>query len=131
MARTYVEDSPGLMDLVGRLAGEVRRFLDQRLELFKAELREEVAHTVRGAGLMAGAAVAASVAVFFLLLALGLWIGELVGSAPGGLAIVGGALVLLAAALGLLAMRSLKRRRLVRDAVDDLRRDAEWIRHGV
>jgi uncharacterized membrane protein YqjE len=131
VARTYVQDGPGLLDLAARLAGEVRRFVDQRLELFKAEIKEEAAHTVKGFGLLAGGAVAASVGVVLLLVAAGLWVGDLVGSTSGGLAIVGGALAVVGGGLALLAMRSLKRRRLVRDTVDDLRRDAEWIRHGV
>ncbi len=131
MARTSAQDSPGLMDLAARLALEVRRFVDQRLELFKAEIKEEAAHTVRGLGLLAGGTVAASVGLLLLLVAAGLWVGDLVGSTPGGFAIVGGGLAVVGGGLALLARRSLKRRRLVRDTVDDLRRDAEWIRHGV
>jgi uncharacterized membrane protein YqjE len=131
VARTYAQDTPGLLDLAARLVAEVRRFVDQRLELFKAEIKEEAAHTVRGLGLLAGGTVAASVGVVFLLLAAGLWMGDLVGSTPGGLAIVGGGLAVVGGSLALLAKRSFRRRRLVRDTVDDLRRDAEWIRHGV
>jgi hypothetical protein len=33
--------------------------------------------------------------------------------------------------LGLLAIKTLERRRLARETVRELRRDAEWIRHGV
>jgi uncharacterized membrane protein YqjE len=130
VARTYAQDSPGLLDLAARLAAEVRRFVDQRLELFKAEIKEEAAHTVRGLGLLAGGTAAASVGVLLLLVAAGLWVGDLVGSTPGGFAIVGAGLAVLGGSLALLARRSLRRRRLVRDTVDDLRRDAEWIRHG-
>lgn len=129
MAKAYVNGSPGLLDLAARLASEVRRFIDQRLELFKAEIKEEAAHTVRALRLLAGGAIAGSVGVVLLLISLGLWVGDLIGSRPAGLALVGGGLALAGAGLALLAMRGLKRRRLVRDTVDDLRRDAEWIRH--
>jgi uncharacterized membrane protein YqjE len=129
--RGHPTDSPGLLDLAVQLAGEVRRFIDQRLELFKAELKEEVALTVKSAGVLAAGTVGASVGTLFLLLALGVWIGDLMGSRPAGLAAVGGGLALVGGGLVFFAARNLKRRRLVRDTVADLRRDAEWIRHGV
>jgi uncharacterized membrane protein YqjE len=131
MARVHVQDAPGVLDLVARLAEEVRRFIDQRLELFKAELKEEAAHTVKSLGLIAAGAVGGAVGALFLLLALGLWIGERLGSVPGGLALIGGVLALVGGGLALFAARSLTRRRFVQDTVDDLRRDAKWIRHGV
>ena len=131
MVTGHAKPSAGLLELVARLAGEVSRFVDQRLELFKAELKQEAAHTLRGLGLLAGGAVGASAGAMLLLLALALWVGDLAGSRSGGLAIVGGGLALVSAVLVLLGRRSLARRRLVRDTVDDLRRDATWIRHEV
>ena len=75
--------------------------------------------------------IGAGVGAAFLLLALGLWIGHLVGSGPGGLAIVGGGLVIAGVGLSLLATKSLERQRLARETVRELRRDVEWIRNGV
>jgi hypothetical protein len=123
--------SASLLDLFARLSADVGRFVDQRFELFKAELKEEAADAAKAVGLLAASAVGASVGALFLLLALAFWLGDLVGSRPGGLAIVGGGLALLSGGLAFLANRSFGRRRLVRDVVDDLRRDAEWIRHEV
>jgi hypothetical protein len=59
-----------------------------------------------------------------------LWVGELVGSTPGGFAIVGGALVL----GGLIVLASMKarlrRQRLLPElTVRELRRDVQWIKH--
>jgi hypothetical protein len=119
------------LELVSRLAADLRKLIDQRLELLKAELTEEASRAAKNLGLMAAGAVGAGVGVALLLLALGLWIGQLVGSVPGGLAIVGGGLVVAGGGTGLLAAGGLKRRRLARETARELRRDAEWIRNGV
>jgi hypothetical protein len=120
-----------LLDLGRRLVGELARLLDQRLDLLKAELKQEASEAVRHLGLVIGGMLGASVGVVFTLLALGLWIGDLVGSTPGGLVIVGGSLTLIGAALGLLGIRSLHRQRLAPETAREFRRDAEWIRHEV
>jgi hypothetical protein len=126
-----VDQPVGLVDLVTRLVGDIGRLVDQRLDLLKAELRRDAANVARNIGVLAAGAVGAGVGVVLLLLALGLWVGQLIGSTPGGLAIVGAGLVLTSAGLGLLAVKRLERQRLARDTVRELRRDAEWIRHEV
>jgi uncharacterized membrane protein YqjE len=123
--------STSLLDLAARLAGEVRHLVDQRLELLKAELKQEASDIVRSLGLLAAGAAGASVGAVLLLLALGLWVGDLVGSRPGGLAIVGAGLALVGGVLVLLAARSLGRRQLVPETIRELRRDAEWIEHRI
>ena len=114
MTTGRANESTTLLDLAARLAQEVGQFVDQRLALFKAELKEEAAQTVRSLGLLAAGAVGAGTGTMFLLLALGLWVGDLVGSRAGGMAIVGGGLALIGGGLALLATRKLGRRRLVR-----------------
>jgi uncharacterized membrane protein YqjE len=123
--------SASLLELATRLAGDLGRLVEQRIDLLKAELAQEATDVARSLGLLAAGAVGASIGVAFLLLALGLWVGQLVGSTPGGLAIVGGGLAVIGAGLGLLATKNLQRQRLARETVSELRRDAEWIRHGV
>jgi putative superfamily III holin-X len=123
--------STGLLDLAARLVGEVGRFVDQRLELFKAELKQEATDVAKSLGRLAAGALGASAGAVLLLLALGLWVGDLVGSRPGGLAIVGGGLALGGGVLVLLTARSLGQRRLVPGTFGELRKDAEWIRHEV
>ena len=131
MSTRRVGHSGSLLELVTRLVADLGRLVDQRLELLKAELKQEATRVVKSLGVLAAGLVGAGVGIAFLLLAFGLWVGHLVGSTPGGLAIVGGGLTLTGAGLGLLAIKTLQRQRLARETVRELRRDAEWIRHGV
>ena len=121
-----------VVDLATRLIADLGRLVDQRIELFKAELRQEARNVARNLGLLVAGAVGMGVGSAFLLLALGLWVGDLVGSTPGGLAIVGGGFALAGAALGFLAIRNLRRQRFAPETARELRRDVEWIqRNGV
>jgi hypothetical protein len=116
-----------VVDLATRLIADLGRFVDQRIELFKTELRQEARNVARSLGLLVAGAVGIGVGSAFLLLALGLWVGDLVGSTPGGLAIVGGGFALAGAALGFLAIRNLRRQRFAPETARELRRDVEWI----
>jgi uncharacterized membrane protein YqjE len=126
-----VRQSTSLRDLVARLMRDIGRFVEQRIELFKAELKQEAADIAKSVALLAAGAVGASVGALFLLLALGLWIGDLIASTPGGLAIVGAGLALVGGGLVLWGARSLGRQRLMPETVRALRRDAEWLQHEV
>ena len=128
---TRVGESAGLLELASRLVADLRRLIDQRIELLRAELTQEATRAAKNIGMLVAGVVGAGVGVAVLLLALGLWVGHLVGSAPGGLAIVGGGLVVAGGGVGLLAAKHLERQRLARTTVRELRRDAEWIRNGV
>jgi Putative Actinobacterial Holin-X, holin superfamily III len=127
----HAGQSVSLLELVTRLVADLDRLVDQRLDLLKAELKQEATSIAKSLGVLAAGAVGAGVGVALLLLDLGLWAGHLVGSTPGGLAIVGGGLALTGAGLGLLVIKNLERQRLARETVRELRRDAEWIQHGV
>lgn len=131
MTTRQVGQSVSLLELVTRLVADLDRLVDQRLDLLKAELKQEATSIAKSLGVLAAGAVGAGVGVTFLLLALGSWVGHLVGSTPGGLAIVGGGLALTGAGLGLLVIKNLERQRLARETVRELRRDVEWIQHGV
>jgi uncharacterized membrane protein YqjE len=131
MATQRARPATSLLDLGGRLVGELARLLDQRLDLLKAELKQGAAEALQHLGLVIGGMLGVSVGIAFTLLALGLWIGDLVGSTPGGLAIVGGSLTLIGAVLGLFGIRSLHGQRLVPETAREFRRDEEWIRHEV
>jgi uncharacterized membrane protein YqjE len=126
-----LRQSTSLRDLVARLMRDIGRFVEQRIELFKAELKQEAADIAKSVALLAAGAVGASVGALFLLLALGLWIGDLIASTPGGLAIVGAGLALVGGGLVLWGARSLGRQRLMPETVRALRRDAEWLQHEV
>jgi uncharacterized membrane protein YqjE len=118
-------------DLTARLAGDLRHLAQQHLELLKAELARDGLVLARVAGVVAAGGLAALVGFVLLLLALGVWVGDLIGSLPGGLALVGAALAVVGLGGAVLALRRLQRQRLVVNTLRELERDAEWIRHGV
>jgi uncharacterized membrane protein YqjE len=116
--------------LVNRLLNDFLRLLDQRLTLLKLELREELGAAVRRSALMAVGGVVAALGSILLIVALAVWVGELVGSIPGGFAIVGGVFVLGGVILLLSMRRQLAGQTFVpRQTVQELRRDVEWIKH--
>lgn len=123
-----MDQRASFLELAMRLLADLGRLLDQRLALLKTELAQEAMALAKNLALVAAGTVAASVGIAFLLLALGLWVGQLVGSTSGGLALVGGGLGALGALLALPALRSLQHRRFAQETLRELRRDAEWIR---
>jgi hypothetical protein len=131
VAARQVGQPEGFLELAGRLISDLGRLLDQRLELLKAELTREATSLAKSVGLLAAAVVGGSVGLAFLLLALGLWVGQLVGSTPEGLALIGASVAVAGLVLGLLAVKRLERHGLAPETIGELRRDAEWIRHGV
>jgi hypothetical protein len=131
VAARQIGQPEGVLELAGRLISDLGRLLDQRLELLKAELTREATSLAKSVGLLAAALVGGSVGLAFLLLALGLWVGQLVGSTPGGLALIGAAVAVASLVVGLLAAKRLERQRFAPETIGELRRDAEWIRHGV
>ena len=78
---------------------------------------------------MAVGAIGAAVGAMFLLLALGVWVGELIETIAGGLAMVGAGLTLVAGFLAGWGIRSLRSRWFAPETIRALRRDTEWIRH--
>jgi hypothetical protein len=131
VAARQVGQPEGVLELAGRLISDLGRLLDQRLELLKAELTREATSLAKSVGLLAAAVVGGSVGLAFLLLALGLWVGQLVGSTPGGLALIGASVAVASLVVGLVAAKRLERQRFAPETIGELRRDAEWIRHGV
>jgi uncharacterized membrane protein YqjE len=116
--------------LINRLLNEILRLLDHKFTLLKLELREELGAAVRRSALMAIGGVAAALGSILLIVALAVWVGELVGSIPGGFAIVGGVFVLGGVILFLSMRRQLAGQHVVpRQTVQELRRDVEWIKH--
>jgi uncharacterized membrane protein YqjE len=129
VAIRYAEGSTSLRDLATRLIADFRRLAEQHVALLKAELTQEATRLAKATGVLVAGTVAVALGALFLLVALGLWIGDLIDSTPGGLAIVGAILAVAGAVAGLLAVKELQRRKFER-ASAELRRDAEWIRNG-
>jgi uncharacterized membrane protein YqjE len=121
--------APSLAELGRRLARDVARLLDQHVVLMRLELQHGAVELSKSLAFVLGAALGVTVGILFALLALGLWIGTLLGSTAAGLLIVGGALVLSGSALGVVGSRRLQRLRLMPDITRELRRDAAWIQH--
>jgi len=129
MATQGASAAPSLFELGRRLTHDVARLLDQHVTLLSLELQHGTAELSRSLAFVAGAVLGITAGALFALLALGLWIGSLVGSTAVGLLIVGGGLVLSGGALGLVGSRRLQRLRLIPEVARELRRDAAWIQH--
>jgi uncharacterized membrane protein YqjE len=120
----------GFGSLLNRLIGDIVRLFDQKLALLKLELKEELAAAIRRSLLLAVGAVVAGLGGLFLILALAIGLGELVGTTAGGFAIVGGAFVLGGIVLLISMRQRLAELRFVpKHTVRELRRDKEWIKH--
>src|SRR5262245_22046438 len=89
------DGSASFGSLISRLLDGIVRLLNQRLDLLTLELREEIGAAVRVVTLLAVGGVIAALGAFFLITALAIWFGELVGTTPGGFAIMGGGLGLI------------------------------------
>lgn len=120
----------GVVDLAERLIGEARRLLAQHIELLKAELRQEAARAAQSLGLLLGGVLASGLGLLFLALALGILVGDRIGSRAGGLAIVGGALAVAGGVAGALGARALGQLRPMPESAGELREDMAWLRRG-
>lgn len=66
-------------DLIGAVTRDLSQLMRQEIELAKAEIRESASRAGKGAGLLGGAAYAASTAILFLSIAAWWAFGDLVG----------------------------------------------------
>jgi hypothetical protein len=78
------DDSNSLLEELARLRDQVGRFVGQRLDLVTADLRQGTQDTLRRTALVAVGAIGGAVGAMFLLLALGVWVGELIETIAGG-----------------------------------------------
>jgi hypothetical protein len=123
------DGSASFGSLISRLLNEVVQLLNQRLDLLKLELQEEIGAAGRRVGLLAVGGVIAGLGAFYLVTALAIWFGELVGTMPGGFAIMGGGLGLVGGLLLAAMTARLRGQRFVpRQTAQELRRDVEWIK---
>jgi hypothetical protein len=72
-------ESTSLGDLMGQVTQDMSTLLRQEVELAKAELKQSATRAGKGAGMMAGAAVAGYFVLLFLSIALWLALGYLIG----------------------------------------------------
>jgi uncharacterized membrane protein YqjE len=131
MTTQRASETPGLLELGRRLAGDIARLFEQHVALLRLELQQGAAELAKSLALVVGAVLAVTTGALFGLLALGLWIGGLLGSAAAGMLVVGAGLVVSGGALGLVGSRRLQRFRPIPEVIRELRRDAAWIQHGM
>ena len=116
-----------LGELLGEMTRELGTLLRKEVELAKVEAREEAVHAGRAAGAMAGAGVAAWLALLFISLALAWLLDQAMNTALAFL-IVG---VLWAAAGAVLFARGrirLKSLRPLPETTETIKEDVEWAR---
>ena len=122
------EDQRSLGEIVGDVTQDLTQLLRQEMELAKTELKQEVAKTGKGVGLVGGAGVAGHLfllfvsltAVFALDEALPLWAAALIVSVLWGLA---------AAALALIGKKAIQEANpQLPKTQRSLKEDAQWAR---
>ena len=130
--RTTVSPTPGpprLFDLVDRLIREVGTLLDQKAALLSLEIRQQLSAALRGLVTMAAGAVLAAAGLLLLGMAAALWVGDRIGSGPGGYGVVGAALAIAGGGVIAMTRRQFTSRTITpEETMQELRRDARWIK---
>lgn len=122
-------NSSSFMGLVDRLVGDLLRLLDQKLALLKIELNEQFTAAVRAFLFLAIGGVVVGLGLLFFAIALALWVGEVINTIPGGFALVAGVFTVVGGILLMTMKGKLSQQRFVpKETVQELRRDAEWIK---
>ncbi len=115
-----------LGDLVGEVADDLTRLFRQELELAKVEAKQEATKLGKGAGMLAGAGLAAHVVVLFLSVALMLLLGRVMDLDLAALIVA----VLWAVVAGILASVGRQRLRSAQLTIEEtkatLKEDVQW-----
>jgi hypothetical protein len=115
-----------LGDLVGEVAEDLTRLFRQELELAKVEAKQEAAKLGKGAGMLAGAGLAAHVVVLFLSVALMLLLGRVMDLDLAALIVA----VLWAVVAGILVSVGRQRLRSAQLTLEEtkatLKEDVQW-----
>jgi ABC-type Fe3+-siderophore transport system permease subunit len=120
---------PSIADVIKNAIRDAQDLMRSQVALARAEVREEVRRLSVGAGLLAGAALAAVIAVIFLMTTVALAMADLFGwSAWMGFGIVTAFVALAAAALGYVGKKRLTAARHMPRTVDTLKENIEWMR---
>jgi Putative Actinobacterial Holin-X, holin superfamily III len=120
---------PRLFDLVDRLIREVGTLLDAKAALLSLEIKQQLTAALRRLVTMVVGAVLAAAGLLLLGIAGALWIGDRIGSEAGGYGIVGAALAIIGGGAIAVTSRRLKSQAIKpKETVQELRRDAKWIK---
>lgn len=101
------EARPSIGELLSDVSADITTLLRQEVELAKAEIRQSATRAGKGAGMFAGAGLAAHMVLLFASIAVWWGIGDATGRGWSAL-IVAGIWLLIAAALGVLGRSELK-----------------------
>jgi uncharacterized membrane protein YqjE len=117
-----------LMDLVGRMSSDVTHIVRAELELAKVEIKDEVARTALGAGLLSGTALAGYFVLLMLSFAAAFGLAEIM-AAGWAFLIVGLFYGVVAGTLFVLGRKKLATVTLVpKKTVQTLREDLSWLK---
>jgi hypothetical protein len=120
---------PSIADVIKHAIRDAQDLMRSEVALAKAEVREEVHRVSVGAGLLAGAALAAAMAVIFLMTTVALAIAVLLGwPLWSGFGIVTVFVALAAGALGYIGKKRITAARHMPRTVDALKENIEWMR---
>jgi uncharacterized membrane protein YqjE len=96
-------DSDNLVDKLRRLPQDLRNFVEKRLELFLIETGEKMANMLARLASSLVTLLFTTLGFVFMLVSLALFIGDVIGTAAGGFAIVGVLIFVVALTTHLLA----------------------------
>ena len=126
---TSAGSEKSLGELVATATKDLSLLVSQEVALAKAELKKEVAHAGKGAGMLGGAGVMGLFALIFLSIALAYaisWFGIGLG---WGFFIVGMLYLVVAAVLGLLGKKQLSKVGPPEKTIATVKDDVAWAKH--
>ena len=120
---------PSIADVIKNAIRDAQDLVRSEVALAKAEVRQEMRRVSVGAGLLAGAAFGAAMAVIFLMTTVALAIAVLLGwPVWSGFGIVTVFVALAAGALGYIGRKRIRAARHMPRTVDALKENIEWMR---
>ena len=120
---------PSIADVIKNAIRDTQDLVRSEVALAKAEIRQEVHRVGVGAGLLAGAALAAAIAVIFLMTTIAWAITDtLLWPVWAGYGMVTALLLLSAGALAYVGKKRITAERHMPRTVDALKENIEWMR---
>ena len=120
---------PSIADVIKSAIRDAQDLVRSEVALAKAEVRQEVRRVSVGAGLLAGAALAAIIAVIFLMTTIALAIADLLDwPVWSGFGMVTVLVAIAAGTAGYIGKRRITAARHMPRTVDALKENIEWMR---
>ncbi len=119
-----------LGELVANATKDLSVLVSQEVALAKAEIKKEVAHAGKGAGMLGGAGVVGLFALIFLSIAAAYAIGGIFDISVGwGFFIVGALYLVVAAVLALLGKKQISKVSAPEKTIATVKDDVAWAKH--